>query len=373
MNTIINPGLAKNVLTVGGSEAPEFMSPDHYCGFDPSCCASGNLVDPDHSDDSNDVAYFSSRGTAESGKRIKPDVVAPAFHTYSGANRVDYLCLTQQIVPAGLTPTPSTTPTPTPRPPEYPSYIRNGLGTSFSTPLVAGFCQVAAVHLAELYSASAPSPSLLKAYAIHSASFLTGNHSGPYDSSGIMTGTSSLPSPHQGFGRTNLDFALDTHDRFTIDQTVVYTSTSSSTVISGEIADGSKPFRAVLVWTDCWAALPADKWDNLVNDLDLYVRHLHAIDENSIAIKQFVGNRFSGGESTHANTIFNPSLSLLRAYADTANNVEAIFIPASALNTGDDIKITIKPWVLDGDAIAQDPEDPGAQDFALVVYNFVED
>jgi subtilase family protein len=302
-NTIGTPGSAKNVITVGASENVRQTSIDG-CG--------GNIG----ADSANDMASFSSRGpvnAAGGDGRVKPDIVAPGTHILAGVPQSNYggggLC--DLFFPAGQT-----------------LYTWSS-GTSHSTPAVAG--GAALVYQDFLNKGlGAPSPAMIKAVLMNSASYMTGTGAG-----------GNLPSNSQGMGRMNLGRAFDGASRILVNQTQILNSTGQVYQVTGTITSSSQPFRVTLAWTDAVGPTTGAPW---VNNLDLEVTL------NGITYK---GNVFSGDHSVSGGT------------ADGRNNVESVFFPAGTTGT---FTVKVRARNLAGDGV------PGNnntidQDFALVVYN----
>ena len=87
LGTVSSPAVAKNVISVGASvsEADSFRAA--YCGsnaYSPSSSLCDTYTNPALFSE-QDMAYFSSSGLSGSGKRAKPDVVAPGHYTWSAA------------------------------------------------------------------------------------------------------------------------------------------------------------------------------------------------------------------------------------------------------------------------------------------------
>ncbi len=168
--TVTSPGAAKNVITVGASENVR------QTGLD------GCSVDNAAADSANDIAFFSSRGPVIRGDgRIKPDIVAPGTHIQAGVPQSNYdggnVC--DQYFPAGQT------------------LYSWSSGTSHSAPAVAG--GAALIYQDYLNRGlAAPSPAMIKALLMNSASYMTGN--GAND---------TLPSNSQGMGLMNLGQTFD--------------------------------------------------------------------------------------------------------------------------------------------------------------------
>ncbi len=95
--TITSPGTAKNVITVGASDSPRFIT--NGVSYDD---ATTNEVFYGETDNSNLVAYFSSCGNVGLGieglyGRFKPDVVAPGVFTIS-CRAADYVDPTNETI-----------------------------------------------------------------------------------------------------------------------------------------------------------------------------------------------------------------------------------------------------------------------------------
>ncbi|MDX2174897.1 MAG: S8 family serine peptidase [Candidatus Sumerlaeia bacterium] len=268
---VISPGLAKNVLTMGGSEGvrQEFKreSGANLGAFETQATV------PERMNAANDVwgELTDPSGGASKGVngslRVKPDIVAPAtwntgsaFHYYkSGVGLVDG---------------------------DFSSYATDGrayryssTGTSFASAMGAGAVQVACKFMRDQYGIVNPSPALMKAYAINAAKFLTGwnTTATPTERQHLDNPTmypkgnpDPIPNKFQGFGRLDLEKMLDDSlPRFLYDQQTVLTGTGSMT-FTGRAADVTKPVRITLVWTD--PAPSGDTTGDVKNNLDLVVK-----------------------------------------------------------------------------------------------------
>jgi hypothetical protein len=203
-------------------------------------------------------------------------------------------------------------------------------GTSHSTPVVAGACALVRQYFIN-NAQPAPSPAMTKAFLMNSARYLAGSEA-----------NDTLWSPAQGMGEVNLGFAFDGVPRFLLDQTAKFTSTGQRLAYSGQVADGTKPFRVTIAWTDAPGSTTASASYN--NNLDLVV---------VIGGKTYRGNVFNGQYSATGGT------------ADAKNNVESVFLPAGV--TGD-FHVLITAANINSDGVPN--EAPSLdQDFALVVYN----
>jgi hypothetical protein len=305
-NTVSTPGTAKNVLTVGASENVRMTGTDG-CGI-PNAGA----------DNVNDMASFSSRGPVNAGGgdgRIKPDIVAPGTHIQAGVPQSNYdgssLCPGNQFFPPGQT-----------------LYSWN-TGTSHSTPAVSG--GAALVYQDFLNKGlGAPSPAMIKAVLMNSASYMTGAGAG-----------GNLPSNSQGMGRMNLGRAFDGTTRILVNQTQLLNTTGQVYQVSGCISSSSRPFRVTLAWTDVPGPTTGAPW---VNNLDLEV---------TIGGITYRGNYFSGDHSVSGGT------------ADVRNNVESVFLPAGVSGN---FTVRVRATNIAGDGVPGN-SDVTDQDFALVIYN----
>ena len=270
-------------------------------------------VDPSGADNAMDVIPFSSRGPAPGG-RVKPEVIAPGTHIqgtastsadYSGAHVCD------RYRPAGQT-----------------SFAASS-GTSHSTPAVAGAASLIYHWLQTRYGVT-PSPAMLKAYLIAHPTYLTG-----------VSANDTLPSNSQGYGLPNLRLAFDEAFRQLLDQSVVFDNTGETWTWSGAVADPSKPLRIVLAYTDAPGAAGVSPQ---VNDLNLAAM---------VGDVTYLGNRFDG------------QWSVAGGAADSANNYEAVFLPAGVSGA---LQLTVSAANIAGDGVPNQG-DITDQDFALICYN----
>jgi subtilisin family serine protease len=303
-NTVSSPGSAKNVITVGASENVRPTGADG--------CGIGNTG----ADSANDIISFSSRGpvnAAGGDGRVKPDIVAPGTHIEAGVPQSNYdgSSVCNQFFPSGQT------------------LYGWSSGTSHSTPAVAG--GAALVYQDFLNRGlGAPSPALVKAVLMNSATYMTGTGAG-----------GNLPSNSQGMGRMNLGRAFDTTPRILVNQTQLLTATGQTFQATGSIASGSQPFRVTLAWTDAPGPTTGAPW---VNNLDLEV---------TVGGQTYRGNVFSGANSTTGGT------------ADVRNNAESVFLPAGVSGN---FTVTVRGTNIAGDGVPGNG-DTTDQDFALVIYN----
>lgn len=345
-SSIYSPGIAKNIIAVGGSEGVDFRTDIPYCGADSPFNPYGDQ--PFRiADNANDIWIWSSKGSDQPGARNKPDVVAPASLIYGNVPVPDP-CDTpgeDNNVPASVQPR---------------LYARD-FGTSFATPAVAGALQLSAWFLREIYGVPDPSPALLKAYILHGSHFLDGENTGAGEGGGDPF---PLPSPRQGFGRLDLSALLDPLPRRFVNQEVVFTASDlgESWAVEGTIANPDLPVRIVLTWSDPPAPTFGSKQGDIINDLDLTVATLASGGEEVT----YYGNLFSTqpGRRGFSRPI-HPGEHYTR---DRANNAEAVFLPAGI--DARTMKIMVSPYRIVMDALHGDEP---RQDFALVISNFVAD
>jgi hypothetical protein len=289
---LTRPKMAKNVIAVGNSE-----------NLRADLSSSANNMD--------DMASSSARGPAADG-RIKPDITAPG--TVITGSR------------AGTCGTVTSC---------FEANHAWSSGTSHAAPQVAGVAALFEQYWKSTHAGTRPSVALTKAAILQTGQEMSGNGS-----------SSPVPNGDEGWGRVNMKYMLNTGASMKyVDQSVDLLSPGENAVYAGRIVDGTKPFRATLVWTD-----PAGVSDPaLVNNLDLAV----TIDGTT-----YRGNNFSGGLTVSGGT------------ADTKNNVEQVWRSGHTLNTN--VSISVSAAALNGDGIIGNG-DLTDQHFALVVYNFSEE
>jgi Subtilase family/Viral BACON domain len=303
-NTVSSPGTAKNVITVGASENVRQTGSDG-CGISNTGANSAN-----------DIISFSSRGPVNSAGgdgRIKPDIVAPGTHIEAGVPQSNYngSSVCNQFFPSGQT------------------LYGWSSGTSHSTPAVAG--GAALIYQDFLNNGlGAPSPAMIKAVLMNSATYMTGTGAG-----------GNLPSNSQGMGRMNLGRTFDTTPRILLNQTQLLSATGQTYQATGSIATTSQPFRVTLAWTDAPGPTTGAPW---VNNLDLQV---------TVGGQTYRGNVFSGANSVTGGT------------ADVRNNAESVFLPAGVSGN---FTVMVRATNIAGDGVPGNG-DTTDQDFALVIYN----
>ena len=256
--TVGSPAVAKNVIATGASQNDRF-----------------NLPLPEfaiYTDGREAMADFSSRGPCADG-RIKPDLVAPG--SWIASLRSVYANDSFAWWPISD------------------NYLYQG-GTSQAGPQVSGAAAVFVQYWRVTHSGATPSPALVKAALINSATDMDDGFT-----------TDAVPNNDEGWGRVNLPALIGSTRNYDFtDQTTLLTNGG---VFEKRILVGSssEPLKITLTYTDV-PGLPAAAIA-LVNDLDLEVV--------SPTGEMFRGNRFEAGESI-------PDAPL----PDTINNVEAVHI-----------------------------------------------
>ena len=294
--TLDSPATGKNVIAVGASE----NTPNYYAEI-------YDLYD----DGPDTVADFSSCGPCEDG-RIKPNVVAPGTWIASMASSAapDEAAIAWAVID------------------NY--YVYMG-GTSMSGPAAAGGAAAFVQYFKSTHTNAMPSPALVKAALINSASELDESDGGP----------GPIPNFQEGWGRVCLTNLIESQRNFQfVDQTALLT-TGQVYQQHTFVGASNQSLKITLAYTDVAGfpgAIPA-----LVNDLNLEV----VGPDGTI----YLGNQFVEGESIPNATS-----------ADSLNNVQAVhlahplpgdyLIQVRAVNVVEDAR-------LDTSAIDQD--------FALVV------
>ena len=299
--TLDSPASGKNVIATGASEnGPGALSQTYGL----------------YADGADTMADFSSRGPCEDG-RIKPDVVAPGTWIASLASSAapNEAAIAWTAID------------------NY--YVYMG-GTSMSGPHAAGAAAVFVQYYKSLHAGALPSPALVKAALINSATELDQANGGP----------GSIPNNDEGWGRVTLTNIITTNldqaprDFEFVDQSVLLT-TGQVYEQHAFVGGSDQPLKITLAYTDVPGfpgALPA-----LVNDLDLEV-----VGPDGTLYR---GNQFLAGESV-------PNAPA----PDNLNNVEAVHL-AQPLPGDYLVRVRARNVVEDArlDTSAID------QDFALVV------
>jgi hypothetical protein len=294
--TLDSPATGKNVIATGASE----NTPNYYAEI-------YGLYD----DGPDTIADFSSCGPCEDG-RIKPDVVAPGTWIASMASSAapDEAAIAWTVID------------------NY--YVYMG-GTSMSGPAAAGGAAAFVQYYKTTHTNAMPSPALVKAALINSASELDDLDGGP----------GPIPNFQEGWGRVCLTNLIESQRNFQfVDQTVLLT-TGQAYQQHTFVGASNQSLKITLAYTDVAGfpgAIPA-----LVNELNLEV-----IGPDGTV---YLGNQFDEGESIPNATS-----------ADSLNNVQAVHL-AQPLPGNYLIQVRAVSVVEDArvDTSAID------QDFALVV------
>lgn len=301
--TLTRPKAAKNVFVTGATN--NLRSGSTY---------SNNI---------EDLAVFSSRGPASDG-RIKPDVCMPG--TYISGARTDGYTGWSAIDT---------------------DYVFVG-GTSQASPHSAGAAALLAEWWKDNNGGTLPSPAMLKALLIQSASDMSssGDSIGGCTISSFEDTMAPIPNIHEGWGRAKIDDVLESPTPMEfVDQTTLFTSSGDTFSVVRSIADTANPVKITLAWTDAPGAIGANP--ALVNDLDLEIR----LNGNT-----YYGNVLSSGQSLPGGS------------RDSINIVERVILPAGESGRAE---ITVRAANLAGDGV---PGNGTAidQDFALVLQNVEE-
>jgi hypothetical protein len=292
--TVGSPAVAKNVIATGASQNDRRNLPIEEFAI--------------YADGPDAMADFSSRGPCADG-RIKPDLVAPG--SWIASLRSIYANDDYAWWPISN------------------EYLYQG-GTSQAGPQVSGAAAVFVQYWRATHGGATPSPALVKAALINSATDLD---------DGLTTDV--VPNADEGWGRVNLPALIGSpRDYDFTDQT---TRLTNGGVFEKRLLVGSsaEPLKITLSYTDV-PGLPAAAVA-LVNDLDLEVI--------SPTGESFRGNRFVDGEST-------PDAPL----PDAINNVEAVHLSAPVPG---EYLIRVRGGRVVEDACVDSA--PIDQDFALVV------
>lgn len=282
-DSLVAPGTAKNVITVGASESERSEGGYSqvlwvYFGGEKFCLSADPVASDSVSNNANGMAAFSSRGPTDDG-RIKPDIVAPGTNILSNRSHV-----------AGADTLWG----------EYDANYAYSGGTSMATPLVAGAGALVRQWLAARGLLN-PSAAAVKATLLNTTYDIG---PGQYGTGAAREIPTTRPNSVDGWGRADLAFMsaaqpytlwVDDHTQgIGTGQTVSYTSSAARSL---DVLDSSQPLRVMLAWSDPPASLSVAK--QLVNDLDLVV-----IGPNNT---EYRGNGVAGG--------------------DRLNNVEGVIIP----------------------------------------------
>lgn len=263
--TMDSPATGKNVIATGASE-----------NYPNSFAQTYDL----YADGPDTMADFSSRGPTQDG-RIKPDVVAPGTWIASAASSA---ALNEAAIAWS---------------PIDNYYVYMG-GTSMAGPMVSGAAAVFVQFYKSTHTNAVPSPALVKAALINSATELDESNGGP----------GPVPNFDEGWGRADLsEIVTDNVNGASrqyqyLDQTVLL---SSGQVYEQHVfvENTGEPLKITMDYTDVPAFPGAIQ--ALVNDLDLEV-----VGPDGTLYR---GNQFSG-----FNSVPNATAS------DNLNNVEAVHL-----------------------------------------------
>lgn len=251
--TLITPGVGKNVITVGASQSAREVLFIYEDGLDA-------------------MADFSSRGPTEDG-RYKPDIVAPG--TWISSTRSALAPMGNEWLEID----------------EHYTYMG---GTSMASPLTAGAAAVMIQYFREMSGGKNPSPSLLKALLISSATDMDDDY-----------GTQPAPNYDEGWGRIWLPEVIEADRIFLCENQSVLLQQGEEWSRNVLIQSSEEPLKITLAYTDV-PGLPSTVL-SLVNDLDLRVTAPDGM--------VYYGNQFLDGVSQPGSS------------PDRRNNVEGLYLP----------------------------------------------
>lgn len=251
--TLITPGVGKNVITVGASQSAREVLYIYEDGIDA-------------------MADFSSRGPTEDG-RYKPDIVAPgtwisSTRSSSAPEGNEWLGIDDHYTYMG--------------------------GTSMASPLATGAAAVIIQYFREMCGEQSPSPSLLKALMISTATDMNDDY-----------GTRPVPNNDEGWGRLWLPEVIGSDRTFLCENQSVLLRQGEQWSREVLIKSSEEPLKITMAYTDV-PGLPSAVL-SLVNDLDLQV----TAPDGTV----YYGNQFLNGSSIPGSS------------PDRRNNVEGFYLP----------------------------------------------
>jgi hypothetical protein len=262
--TIGSPAVGKNVIATGA-------------------CQNNRFEFPIYADGPDATADFSSRGPCADG-RIKPDIMAPG--TWIASVKSQYATDENAWAPID----------------EY--YLYQG-GTSQAGPHASGAAAVLVQYYRQTHANATPSPALVKAGLINSATDMGVSFVPDFEGELIQVGdTGPVPNFDEGWGRVDLVNLVGDVRRYGYTEQGAGLSTGR-VFEKRVVASPNDAFKVTLAYTDA-PGLPAASLA-LVNDLDLEVVAPDG--------RLFRGNAFLDGESVAG----TPD-------GDRLNNVEAVHI-----------------------------------------------
>lgn len=336
--TVTAPGTGKNVIMVGATETYNNESYTAGCGDNNS----------DNADNPHQIARFSRTGFPN--QRLKPDLVAPGTRTYGRRSSLyanncaaNPLGCNNDLDGSG-------------------NYLWSA-GTSFAAPAVTGVAAMTREWLTSASLVASPSPAIIKATLIATATNLVPCASGCSTCS-VTGDMRPAPDKYQGWGGVSLDrlFGSGTNYYF-YDQGTTFTSNGSTWTHTASIADNAKDVFVALVWTDRASDDTAYAFLNLVNDLDLEVSFT-----DNLGTHTYYGNVYYDSVDSCARDGFSMKdpTSFTR---DHKNNVEKISIRHTDIPSGGtSMQIKVTAYALTGDGIAVNGSTI-RQDFAVMAYN----
>jgi hypothetical protein len=255
-DSLLAPGTAKNVITVGAAESRRPSSgrgatPWFYFDLYSFCFNTAPIRDDLSSDNPAGMAAFSSRGPTDDG-RVKPDIVAPGVNIVSSRSHAPNAGTLWGVHETN------------------PNYVYSG-GSSMATPLAAGAGALAREWLLARGHAN-PSAAAVKALLLDTAYDMS---PGQYGTGANREIPAARPNNVEGWGRVDLGFMSAPPQAVWVDDHMIGLATGQSDTFASApgrsltVVDSAQPLRIMLAWTDPPGSLSAQK--KLVNDLDLTV------------------------------------------------------------------------------------------------------
>ena len=267
LNSINLPAAAKNLLAVGATENPrprdgqgyssytwrnfsgQWISDTETSKFSAEPLQSDSVIESADAENGRiGMAAFSARGPASDG-RIKPDVVAPGSDIVSCRTSATSFSVAMLY-------------------PEYNNKYVYQLGTSMSTPLVAGAAALIRQHIVSNTTFANPSAALVKAMLVGGSRSIA---PGQYGTGQYREIPAASPNPVEGWGLVDIgetvrpsdpDISVWLYDQIRI-------SEGGTQVFQFTVREAGKPLDFVLDWIDYPATAGAAV--ALVNDYDLSV------------------------------------------------------------------------------------------------------
>lgn len=337
--SVTSPGTAKNVLTVGATET--YNDEGYTAG-----CGNNN---GENANDPHQIAAFSRTGFPN--QRLKPDLVAPGTRVYGRRSSLygDDCAANPLGCNSNLD--------------GYAQYLWSA-GTSFSAPAVAGAAAMTRQWLTSASLVSSPSPAIIKATLIATATNLV--PCAPGCSTCSVTGDMRpAPDKYQGWGGVSLARLFGSAANYYFhDEGSPLTYAGDSWTHTATIADATEDIFVALVWTDRHSDDKAYPLTNLVNDLDLEVSFT-----DSQGTHKYYGNVYYDSIDSCDRDGFSMKDPTSFTRDRGRNNVEKVSVRRSDIPSGvTSFQIKVTAFSLTGDGVDVNGSTL-RQDFAVMAYN----